>query len=74
MTKRCSVCVSAHWATIDKRLVNGDRLRELESEYNLSRSALSRHRADHINVALIRTAPVEVIASNASLTDQLRDI
>ena len=74
MTKPCSVCISAHRDAIDRMLVNGASLRELEETYHLSRSALSRHRADHINVALIRTAPVEVIASNASLTDQLRDI
>jgi len=74
MSKTCSVCTSAYRDVIDKRLVNGDSLRELEDEYNLSRSALSRHRAEHINLALIRSAPAEVIANNASLTDQLKDV
>ena len=55
-------------------LVNGASLQELEETYHLSRSALSRHRAGHINVALIRSAPVEVVANNASLVDQLKDL
>ncbi len=41
---RCPVCLHERVAEIDKGLQEGRSLRDLEAEYNVSRSTLSRHR------------------------------
>lgn len=74
MTRTCTVCTSAYRELIDKRLLEGSTLRELTEQYGVSKSALSRHRAEHMNLAMIKAAPVEVIAGNASILDQLRSL
>lgn len=73
--KPCSICSHPQRELIDKLLVNGSTLKEIEDAYGLSKSAISRHRAEHISI----TSPAvgmkpEIIASSDSLLDQLQDI
>lgn len=72
--KTCSVCNHPKRDTIDKCLVDGDSLRDIESLFDVSRSALQRHKADHLSAALIKSTPPAIIAENVGLADQLRDI
>lgn len=74
MTKPCSACVHPKRDSIDRQLLNGDSLRDIEATYGVSKSALQRHKAEHLSIALIKAASPAVIADNKPLVDQLRDI
>ncbi|MFC1944690.1 hypothetical protein ACFLX5_04290 [Chloroflexota bacterium] len=50
----CIVCHHEAVEAINKRLQEGTPLRELESEYGISRSTLSRHRNRCLNLGAIR--------------------
>lgn len=75
MSKDCSICTSPYRDTIDKLLANGDSLRDIEKTYSLSKSALQRHKSEgHLSLAVVKATPPAIIAEDATLQSQLRDI
>lgn len=72
--KPCSICNHQRRSDIETAILNGTPYRQIKEWYDVSTSAIARHKQDHINTQLIRSLPPVVIAENVSLTDQLRDI
>ena len=49
MSKTCAACRHPRRAQLDEALRSGIPYRELTERFGISKSALSRHRADHLN-------------------------
>ena len=52
MPRICSVCTHSARATIDDGLVMGQSLRAISAAYGLSKSAVDRHKDNHVSVPL----------------------
>lgn len=50
----CTVCSHADLAPIDTALVRGDSMRAIARQYGLERSAVARHKANHLSPALVK--------------------
>lgn len=75
MTRPCGVCTSPYRDSIDRRLLSGDSLRDIARDTEISKSAIQRHHVEgHINMALVKSSPPAVIAEDATLQQQLRDL
>ncbi|MEW6143360.1 MAG: hypothetical protein AB1597_09470 [Chloroflexota bacterium] len=62
----CLVCQHEKVAEINEALKSGRPLRELETEYNVSRSTLSRHKNRCLNPGAIRMKPVGMEESDTA--------
>jgi hypothetical protein len=63
---KCLVCLHPKAETINKLLGEGKPLRDLETEFNVSRSTLSRHKRNCLNLGAIRLREVEPTSPTAS--------
>lgn len=83
-TSDCSICRHADAATIDAGLLAGTPLRTLAETHTVSRSALGRHKTNHLTLQTITDPPpvegreplrmVDVHAQLAALVDRLEDV
>jgi hypothetical protein len=48
MPRTCTICTHPERATIDKALVNGQPYRDIAGHYGTSKTALQRHKDDHL--------------------------
>jgi len=73
--KPCSVCSHPKRDSIEKCLVNGDSLRTIEKIYDISKSALQRHKAEHLSLYSPAVAgDPAAIAKSDDLLAQLGDL
>ena len=65
MPRSCTVCQHPSRAEIDSLLVEGVSLRDIAGRWGLSKSALDRHKADHLPALLVKAkdAQQELTAS-----------
>lgn len=76
MPRRCTVCEHPQVNEINKALLNGISLRDLERQYSVSRAALFRHKNEHIPAALMQAKQAQEITKANTLfaqVTQLRD-
>ena len=71
MSRTCTICTHAERAAIDVALVTGESLRDIAGQYHLSKSALERHRRDHLPGALATAREAEQVADADDLLAQL---
>lgn len=75
MARRCSICNHPKRREIDKALVSRSAsMRDIAGRYGVSRSALSRHRKNHLPKlvkAAEAAAGAEAVTSGAALIDEL---
>ncbi len=77
MARRCSVCVHPAVAEINRAIVSGTPIRDVAGRFGLSRSAIARHSADHMQEVLAAAAEARVIADialGADLSAHIRDL
>lgn len=74
MTRACSVCAHPERHAIDKALVAGGALRDIAGRYGLTKSAVERHKAAHLPVALVRGEAAREAAHALDVVQQLRTI
>lgn len=74
MARRCTVCSHEQRAKIDVALVNGTGLRDIAGHYGLSRSALSRHKDDHVALSLVKAQDAAEVAQADDLLDQIKGL
>ena len=67
MAKPCSVCIHQKAGEIDAQLTEGAALEPLAKAYNLSKTALHRHKTQHIPAQLARAQEAKETASADSL-------
>lgn len=71
MPRECTICQHAEAEQINRDLAAGVSLRDIESRFNISRSALSRHSA-HLVAPTMPVPPPPPVAARGSWT-QLMD-
>ena len=72
MPRRCSVCRHPDLRVIDHELVAGLPHRGIASRHGLTRSAVFRHRREHLPPALLRASEAAEIAAADNLMDELQ--
>jgi len=74
MPQICTICKHSARADIDAALVGGQAFRNLAEQYGTSATALHRHKAEHLPVALIKAREAEEIAQADDLLAQVREL
>jgi hypothetical protein len=71
MPRRCTVCDHPERHGIDEALVTGAPYRSVAKRFELSESAVYRHKADHLLAYLLKAKEVEEAARADDLLDQV---
>jgi hypothetical protein len=74
MPRRCTVCDHPEKHSIDEALVSGAPYRSVAKRFDLSESAVYRHKTEHLPVHLLKAREVEDVAQADDLLDQVRDL
>lgn len=74
MTRTCTVCGHPERHAIEKALVAGGAYRDIAGRYNLTKSAVERHKADHLPAALVAAAGATETRQALDVLQQLRTI
>jgi hypothetical protein len=73
MPRRCSVCDHHQRSEIDHALaVNRDGLRDIAGRFGLSKTALGRHKTEHLPTHLAKAVEAQDVASAGSLLEQMQ--
>jgi len=73
MALNCTVCVHPERRKIDAALLAGVGVRDVAGRFDLSKSAVDRHR-DHVSKRMLKSAKVAEIADADSLVDQVAEL
>jgi hypothetical protein len=74
MPRRCTVCDHAERHSIDEALVTGAPYRSVAKRFELSESAVYRHKTEHLPAHLLKARKVEEAARADDLLDQVRNL
>ena len=74
MPQSCSICTHPQRAEIEKALVAGEALRDIAGRCPVSRSALHRHKQDHLPAHLAKAHEEESIGQAIDVVRQLKAI
>ena len=70
MPRTCTVCAHAERAAVDRALVAGAPLRDIAGQHRLAKSAVARHKADHLPAALAKAKEAQTVADADDLLRQ----
>jgi len=73
MPRVCTVCDHPERAAIDLALVGGEAFRDIAGRSGLAKSAIGRHRADHLPATLADAAEPDKAAAGTDLLREVRD-
>jgi hypothetical protein len=74
MPRRCTVCDHPGSHSIDEALVTGAPYRSVAKRFELSESAVYRHKTEHLPVHLLKAREVEEVAQADDLLEQVRHL
>src|SRR5215207_4870545 len=74
MPRRCNVCDHPERNGIDQALVTGASYRSVAKRFELSESAVYRHKTEHLPAHLLKAKEVEEVARADDLLDQVRSL
>ena len=74
MPNTCSICTHPQRAEIEKALVAGEPLRDIAGRCPASRSALHRHKQEHLPAHLVKAAEEESVGQAIDVVRQLKAI
>lgn len=74
MPRVCTICTHAEKEAINQALINSVSLRDIAGQFHVSRSALERHKADHLPATMAKAKEASEIAQGDSLLDDLKKI
>jgi hypothetical protein len=74
MPRRCTVCDHPHRHDIAEALVNGAPYRSVAKRFELSESAVYRHKTEHLPTHLLKAREVEEVAHADDLLEQVRNL
>jgi hypothetical protein len=75
MPRACTICAHEDRHTIDRVLVGGEEaLRTISDRFDVSKTALIRHKNAHLPAALIKARKVEEVVRADELLSQVRDL
>lgn len=71
MPRKCTICEHPKVEEINKALLEGVSLRDLAGQYSVSKTALFRHKNEHIPTALTQAQEAQEVAKADTLLDQV---
>jgi hypothetical protein len=74
MPRRCTVCDHPERHGIDEALVTGAPYRSVAKRFELSESAVYRHKTEHLPAHLLKAREVEEAARADNLLEQVRNL
>jgi hypothetical protein len=74
MAKKCSVCTHADAREINKQLVSGVPLKSLSKVYELSTTALHRHKQEHLPTQLAKSQGAKEAANATDIMTRVADL
>lgn len=74
MARICSICSHKRVSAIDECLVAGESYRSIARQFNISKDALRRHKADHIPKTIAKAQAASEVVRGDSLLDQLKTL
>ena len=74
MPRRCTVCDHPESHSIDETLVTGAPYRSVAKRFELSESAVYRHKTEHLPVHLLKAREVDEVAQADDLLEQPRNL
>jgi predicted nucleotidyltransferase len=74
MSRTCTICTHPQRHAIEKALVAGGAYRDIAGQYGLTKSAVERHKAEHLPVALVAAAGAEETRQALDVLQQLKTI
>ena len=74
MPRRCTVCDHPERHSIDEALVTGAPYRSVAKRFELSESAVYRHKTEHLPAHLLKAKEVAEVAQADDLLDQVRNL
>jgi transposase-like protein len=74
MSRRCTVCDHPERHGIDAALVGGAPYRSVAKRFGLSKSAVYRHKTEHLPAHLLKAREAEVVARADNLLEQVRTL
>ncbi len=67
MARTCTICIHADKFSIDAALVGGQALRAIADQFNVSKTALGRHKDNHLPATLTLAKKEEEVIHGADL-------
>jgi carbonic anhydrase len=74
MPRRCTVCDHSEKHGIDEALVSGAPYRSVAKRFELSESAVYRHKTEHLPAHLLKAKEAAELARADDLLDQVRNL
>jgi hypothetical protein len=74
MPRRCTVCDHPERHSIDEALVTGAPYRSVAKRFELSESAVYRHKTEHLPAHLSKAREAEEVAQADDLLEQVRNL
>jgi hypothetical protein len=75
MPRRCSVCSHGQRGAIDEALATRpDSIRDIAGRFGLSKTAVARHKTEHLPTHLAKAVEAQEISSASSLLEQMMDL
>jgi hypothetical protein len=74
MPRRCTVCDHPERQSIDETLVTGAPYRSVAKRFELSESAVYRHKVEHLPAHLLKAREVEEVAHADDLLEQVKHL
>ena len=71
MSRTCTVCKHPSRDAINAAILGTDSLRTIASRWSVSKTALLRHKTDHLPAAIVKAAEVEEAISGGRFLDRL---
>jgi len=72
--QKCLVCISDDKDAINEKLISGVSVRSLAEEYNISKSAISRHRTTHLPRDLVKSKQLSEIDAADKLVERIEGL
>ena len=70
----CSCCTHAQREAIDAALVNRDSLRDIAGRFTVSKSAVERHKAEHLPSVMVKSEQAKEVTRADDLIGHLKEI
>jgi hypothetical protein len=74
MSQTCTICKNQNRESIEAALLGTESLRKIAVRWSVSKSALVRHKAEHLPRAIVKAAAVKEEISGDKLLDRLKTI
>jgi hypothetical protein len=74
MSRTCTICKHQSQEAINAALLGPESLRKISSRWSVSKTALLRHKADHLPAAVVKAVKIEEAISGGKLLERLKEL